>query len=54
MRDWQGRFKLSLNVEHLPLQDCVDLAIFLIRTTITAQSLAEMERGVGAKSKSPP
>ena len=28
----------------LPLQDCVDLATFLIRTTMTAQSLAKITR----------
>ena len=31
----------------LPLQDCVDLAIFLIRTTMIAQRLAIGVRGVG-------
>lgn len=31
----------------LPLQDCVDLAIFLIRTTMSAQQLAIAVRGVG-------
>ena len=31
----------------LPLQDCVDLAIFLIRTTMIAQRLAIGIRGVG-------
>jgi hypothetical protein len=31
----------------LPLQDCVDLAVFLIRTTMTAQRLAIGVRGVG-------
>jgi hypothetical protein len=31
----------------LPLQDCVDLATFLIRTTMTAQRLAIGVRGVG-------
>ena len=31
----------------LPLQDCVDLAIFLIRTTMLAQQLAIAVRGVG-------
>lgn len=31
----------------LPLQDCVDLAIFLIRTTMSAQGLAVGVRGVG-------
>ena len=33
--------------DSLPLQDCVDLAIFLIRTTITAQNLSVGVRGVG-------
>jgi hypothetical protein len=31
----------------LPLQDCVDLALFLIRTTMVAQRLAIGVRGVG-------
>ena len=31
----------------LPLQDCVDLATFLIRTTVTAQTLSVGVRGVG-------
>jgi len=31
----------------LPLQDCVDLATFLVRTTIAAQEFAEGVRGVG-------
>lgn len=31
----------------LPLQDCIDLATFLIRSTIVAQSLAIGVRGVG-------
>ena len=31
----------------LPLQDCVDLATFLVRTTITAQRFAIAVRGVG-------
>lgn len=31
----------------LPLQDCIDLAIFLIRTTVVAQNLAIAVRGVG-------
>ena len=41
----QLEFKLPYGI--LPLQDCVDLATFLIRTTITAQSLAVGIRGVG-------
>ena len=46
-QDLQGQFQLSLSIENLALQECVDLAIFIIRTTITAQALAVMERGVG-------
>jgi hypothetical protein len=41
----QLEFKLPYAL--LPLQDCVDLATFMIRTTITAQSLAVGLRGVG-------
>ena len=40
-------FQYTVPYEVLPLQDCVDLAIFLIRTTITAQNLAIGLRGVG-------
>lgn len=38
-------FKIPFNI--LPLQDCIDLATFLIRTTITAHNLAIGVRGVG-------
>ena len=43
------RLDLAYTVPYsvLPLQDCVDLATFLIRTTMTAQSLAVGLRGVG-------
>ena len=37
--------KIPYNV--LPLQDCIDLSIFLIRSTIAAQKLSVMVRGVG-------
>ena len=40
-------FEYAIPYEVLLLQDCVDLAIFLIRTTITAQNLAIRLRGVG-------
>ncbi len=40
-------FKLPFAV--LPLQDCIDLATFLIRTTIAAQRLAAGVRGVGGQ-----
>lgn len=41
------RFEYTIPYDVLPLQDCVDLAIFLIRTTITAQNIAIGMRGVG-------
>ena len=47
------RMQLAGQIEHripygvLALQDCVDLATYLIRTTITAQSLSTDLRGVG-------
>ena len=43
----QLQFKIPYNV--LPLQDCVDLATFLIRTTMSGLSLAIGVRGVGGK-----
>jgi hypothetical protein len=39
--------QLQIPYQVLPLQDCIDLAIFLIRTTITAQNLSIGIRGVG-------
>ena len=41
------RFGYKVPYDVLPLQDCIDLAIFLIRTTMTAQDLAVTSRGVG-------
>ena len=38
---------ISFPWESLPLQDCIDLAIFLIRTTMEAQQLSVSLRGVG-------
>lgn len=43
----QSRLMYTIPFNLLPLQDCVDLGIFLIRTTITAQDLAVGMRGVG-------
>ena len=40
-------FEFTIPYNLLPLQDCVDLATFLIRTTMTAQNLAIGIRGVG-------
>jgi len=46
-RDALKRFGMPLPIQFLPLQDCVDLAIFFIRTTIEAQRLTVGIRGVG-------
>jgi hypothetical protein len=42
-----GPLQLTIPFHLLPLQDCIDLAIFLIRTTATAQNLSIGIRGVG-------
>lgn len=41
------RFEFPIPYEVLPLQDCVNLATLLIRTTISMQSLSLASRGVG-------
>lgn len=41
------QLQLTIPYHLLPLQDCIDLAIFLIRTTTTAQNLSIGIRGVG-------
>jgi hypothetical protein len=41
------RFTAALPFQFLPLQDCIDLSIFLIRTTIQIQSWIIGLRGVG-------
>jgi hypothetical protein len=38
---------MNIPLEAMPLQDCVDLAIFFIRTTIDAQKLTVGIRGCG-------
>jgi hypothetical protein len=43
----QQQLQLKIPYQMLPLQDCVELATFLIRTTIIAQGLAVEIRGVG-------
>lgn len=42
-----GQLQLAIPFQVLPLQDCIDLAVFLIRTTTTAQNLSIGIRGVG-------
>jgi len=41
------RLEFPIPYDALPLQDCIDLAIFLIRATMIAQDLAIGVRGVG-------
>lgn len=43
----KAELSLSIPYPFLPLQDCVDLAIFLIRTTMTIQTWLVDVRGVG-------
>lgn len=46
-KDLTPQLEYSIPYAMLPLQDCVDLATFLVRTTITAQRFAIAVRGVG-------
>lgn len=43
----EERLEFSIPYQVLPLQDCVDLAAFMIKTTINAQNLSIGIRGVG-------
>lgn len=43
----QRKLALPIPYQFLPLQDCVDLSIFLIRATITLQGFSGGVRGVG-------
>lgn len=45
--DKLSRLQISIPYQFLPLQDCVNLAIFVIRTTIEAQQLSTGLRGCG-------
>lgn len=47
MQELQARFAAAIPYQFLPLQDCVDLAAFLIRSTITFQRFRTTVRGVG-------
>ena len=42
-----GSLQYNIPYSVLPLQDCIDLATFLIRATMTVQGLAGVLRGVG-------
>ena len=41
------KLQMQVPLQAMPLQDCVDLAIFFIRTTISAQNLTVGVRGCG-------
>lgn len=43
----RGELSVGIPYQFLPLQDCVDLSIFLLRTTITIQNWIVGLRGVG-------
>lgn len=43
----RSHLEYAIPYQMLPLQDCIDLVTFLIRTTITAQGLSTGIRGVG-------
>lgn len=45
--DLKNRLRLPIPWQFLPLQDCVDLSIFLVRATITLQKWLVGIRGVG-------
>jgi hypothetical protein len=47
VEDLRKRVEFPIPYDVLPLQDCVDLAIFLIRSTMSFQRLAVGVRGVG-------
>jgi 20S proteasome alpha/beta subunit len=42
-----NQLQMQIPFPVLPLQDCIDLAVFLIKTTTTAQNLSIGVRGVG-------
>jgi 20S proteasome alpha/beta subunit len=47
LREALASLSMPIPLQAMPLQDCVDLAIFFIRTTINAQNLTVGIRGVG-------
>lgn len=46
-KELKSRLRFPIPFPILPLQDCVDLTVFLIRSTIAAQRFAATLRGVG-------
>lgn len=42
-----GRFQMPMPIQAMSLQDCVDLAVFFIKTTIDAQNMTIGIRGCG-------
>ena len=47
LQTYAQKYQLPVPYPVLPLQDCIDLAMFLIRATINLQGLAQTVRGVG-------
>ncbi len=47
IKKFRESFEISIPYQILPLQDCIDLAHFMIQTTIIGQSLSIGLRGVG-------
>lgn len=47
LREALQPLQMQIPIQFLPLQDCIDLAIFFIRTTIEAQKLTVGVRGCG-------
>jgi len=45
----RSKFNPAIPYQFLPLQDCVDMSIFLIRTTMTIQDWSVRLRGVGGE-----
>lgn len=47
LREALRPLQMQIPIQFLPLQDCIDLAIFFVRTTIEAQKLTVGVRGCG-------
>ena len=48
-KKWDSQTNVTLPYDSMPLQDCIDLAVLLIDTTIRLQSLSMTDRGVGGQ-----
>jgi hypothetical protein len=47
MGELRGQLSVPIPYQFLPLQDCVDMAIFLVKTTRTIQNWIVGVRGIG-------